>query len=180
VQTDLERQGVGQTASRVQAKPVCAEDRGMKADQRHDSVCECSVLPRSEISVLVVHSDRHVRSYFRMLLRGVDVTNVSEAAETNEAVNHVGRLRPSIILVGLEAQDVPTVDIIRPFRAINPEAAVIAVSERTGPDFLAALAASDVLSHIPLRLVREEISEQLSSALEKFRLRSSTPCRLCA
>jgi DNA-binding NarL/FixJ family response regulator len=115
-----------------------------------------------------------------MLLRGVGVMTVAEAAEVNEAVNHVGRLRPSIVLLGLEAPDVPTVEIIRPFRVINPDAAVIVVSERTGPDFLAALAASDVLSHFSLHIVREEITQQLASALERFCARCATPCRMSA
>lgn len=131
-------------------------------------------------TALIVHGDRHVRSYLRMLLGQIGVVTVGEAATHEELADAYTAARPSVVLVDIDQPGLDVDELCAPLRARDPEAAVIAITARPETEFHASLQQGDLLDYILIHVVREEISRRLSAAMDLLAARAQAPERLSA
>ena len=131
-------------------------------------------------TALIVDDDRHVRSYLRMLLRRVGVTTAWEAADPARALELFSTHRPIVVLLDVDLPDVSGADVMRQLLAIDTQASVIAVTSRE--DLLSVTPCNELgaIGWVPIRVVREEIVQRLSAAIDRIDTREATQRRLVA
>lgn len=131
-------------------------------------------------TAIVVHQDRHVRSYLRMLLCGVGVAMVGEAAEFGEALGLCRAQRPTLVLVDVDRLALPLAEAMQQLRAIEPGVGVLAVTAQTDAAFLKTPGDLGALDRIPIQAVREEIARRMSAAVDGLIVQRAAQGRLSA
>ena len=122
----------------------------------------------TSLAVAIVHHDRHIRSYLRMLLRGLGVTTVVEAADDAEVSDFCRANNPDVLLVDFDLPRVSVVARMSSFRSIIPDVAVIALSSRADQAAIAEFTAAGVLGNVPIHVIREEVAQAISASLDRL------------
>ena len=156
---------------------VCVEKHDMEVVQGYVSTANRIDTERDGLTALVVDDDRHVRSYLRMLLRGLRVTTVAEAGDIGEGLGYYQKLRPSIVLLDVDLPGFSVAEAMQQLRSMDPDVAVIAVTACTEASFGDSLGKHSVLGWIPIYVVREEVAQKISSALDRLRTNAAIPTR---
>ena len=126
----------------------------------------CAIAPdRASLAVAIVHHDRHVRSYLRMLLRGLRVTTVVEAAD---AADFCREHHADVALVDFDHPGGSVAARVMSFRNVSPSLAVIAVSARTDDATLGEFNAAGVIGHVPIHVIREEVAQAIATSLDRL------------
>lgn len=123
---------------------------------------------RSAITTLVVDDEAHVRCYLRTMLRGLGVTSITEAANGLEAIEVFQRERPALVLLDINMPKMRGYETLERILQIEPEAAVVIVSEQNElpviRQFQELGALSFVLKHSP----SAQITRLLEEILDRF------------
>lgn len=117
------------------------------------------------LTATIVHDDRHVRSYLRMLLERVGVTTVGDAKAFGDALGICQSHRPSIVLLDLDGLALPVQEALQQLRAVDADVAVLSVSLKSDTEFSKTPSNPGVLAHIPIHVIREEIVQKIAAAL---------------
>jgi DNA-binding NarL/FixJ family response regulator len=132
------------------------------------------------LTAAIVHGDRHVRSYLRMLLGRVEVTTVAEAKAFDEALGICQSHRPAIVLLDIDGLGLPVLEALQQLRTIDADVAVLSVSLKSDAEFSKTPSNPGVLAHIPIHVIREEIVQGIAAALDLRAVRFQTERRKTA
>jgi DNA-binding NarL/FixJ family response regulator len=101
------------------------------------------------VRVLLVDDHAIVREGLRALLENEDgLAIVGEAANGNEAVDLIFRLRPDVALMDLKMPGLPAVDAIRAIRALHPETQVLVLTSYLDDAQVADVIAAGALGYV--------------------------------
>jgi DNA-binding NarL/FixJ family response regulator len=101
------------------------------------------------VRLLLVDDHAIVREGLRALLENEDsLAIVGEAANGNEAVDLISRLRPDVTLMDLKMPGLPAVDAIRAIRALHPETQVLVLTSYLDDAQVADVIAAGALGYV--------------------------------
>lgn len=108
------------------------------------------------------------------------MTTAWEAADPARALELFSTHRPIVVLLDVDLPDVSGADVMRQLLAIDTQASVIAVTSRE--DLLSVTPCNELgaIGWVPIRVVREEIVQRLSAAIDRIDTREATQRRLVA
>jgi DNA-binding NarL/FixJ family response regulator len=132
------------------------------------------------ITALIVDDDRHVRSYLRMILRMAGVKTAWQADDVTPSLALYARHRPTVVLLDVDLPGVSGEAAMRQLLAVDSRAAVIAVTSREDLRSVAPCNTLGAIGWVPIYLVREEIVQRLSAALDRVATHDTAWCRKVA
>ncbi|MDX1600111.1 MAG: response regulator transcription factor [Anaerolineales bacterium] len=104
----------------------------------------------SDIRVLLVDDHAVLRAGLRSLLEGQDdIDVVGEAESAAEALEKVGSLRPSIVVMDLGMPGLSAFEAIREIGAEHPDASVIVLSMHKGKEIVTKALESGAQGYVP-------------------------------
>jgi DNA-binding NarL/FixJ family response regulator len=124
--------------------------------------------PREAISVLIVDDQAHARTYVRMVLRGLGVTTIWEAANGEEALLLYRQHRPTVVFLDNNMPVLSGKRTIERLREIDPAAAVVAVTSENDANTVRHFVEQHAIGYILKCSPREEVSQIIGEILDGF------------
>ena len=125
---------------------------------------------RAALSVLIVDDEPHVRSYLRMVLGALGVTEVWEAADGSDAIGLFQEHQPAVVLLDVNMPLLSGDETLRRLTTLDPGAAVIVVTSQndftTVKRFQELGAMGYVLKHVRREQITATLEELLDSLLD--------------
>jgi DNA-binding NarL/FixJ family response regulator len=108
----------------------------------------CDYQPMAR-TVLIVDDHAPFRALARALLQLEGFEVVGEAADGQSALDAVGRLRPSVVLLDVQLPDLDGFEVARRLAQTGDPAAIVLVSSRDQSDYRRRLAESPARGFLP-------------------------------
>jgi DNA-binding NarL/FixJ family response regulator len=121
---------------------------GIRANPDAMSLGPCDYLAMAE-TVLIVDDHAPFRALARALLQLEGFEVVGEAADAQSALDAVGRLRPSVVLLDVQLPDLDGFEVARRLAAAGDPPAIVLVSTRDSSSYRRRLADSPARGFIP-------------------------------
>jgi len=117
------------------------------------------------IRLLLVDDHVVVRSGLRMLLESEqDVEIVGEAASAKGAIEAVGELAPTVVLMDIGLPDISGIDAARQIKEINPQIAIVALTIHEDEEYFFKMLEAGASGYVPKRAAPEELLTAIRAA----------------
>ncbi len=120
------------------------------------------------ISALIVDDEPHVRTFVRMLLRSLGLTEIWEAGDGAQALALYAEHQPTIVLLDVNMPVMSGDQMMRQLLAVDPEAAVVVLTSEASVDRVKQFSELGAMAYVLKHLPRERLREALAEALGCF------------
>lgn len=121
---------------------------------------------RAALSALVVDDETHVRSYLRVVLQSLGLTDIREAAEGNQALRLYREKRPSVVFLDVNMPLMSGEAALRQLLEIDPSAAVVIVTSHNEMGTVRRFHALGAIGYVLKHARRREFAETLEDLLD--------------
>lgn len=122
--------------------------------------------PREGVTVLIVDDQAHARTYVRLILRGLGVTTIWEAANGEEALLLYRQHRPLLVFLDNNMPVLSGKRTIERLREIDPAVAVVAITSENDANTVRHFVEQNAVGYILKCSPREEVSKLIEEILD--------------
>ncbi len=119
-------------------------------------------------SALIADDEKHIRSYVRLILNRLGVTEVLEASDGREAIEVFKSAKPELVLLDINMPGLTGLEVIPEIMKIDPDAVVVMLTGHASRHLVEGSAREGAVQYIRKDTPQQEISEILSELFEEL------------